>query len=541
LILHQNGDGSWGTTQDEKVRITATVLDTFRKYSVSGLVYSRALNWLTNAEPSSTDSFARQAFTLAKSGLSVNTDHFLTEGINRDTATLWGPNKEYRYTAVDSSLVLKALSAASPEFEIAGALTFLKNRRNTVTVTDPMGAGWSFSDSRYNTKDSSKVLPTAQMLLLLHELGGTNWGQSLDRTAAQWLAMQQTAGGVISDSDLLADNETLLAVQALGYAKDVSGAATEIVPAYENGLDYIISRQNVGGDIDSDLYKTALAGLALFNQDQVLTDTDSDGIPDSVETQIGTDPTTIDTDYLESGNGNNFDASSGGNFLTELLVNQPVEVQIDIVAGDLLTVSGVVPTGMAVNYDSNTVGGTPTVIGSYSLSYQITKNDGTLHFGTLSLRVVSPDSDTDGDGIPASFEMEYSSILDSLNGNDANSDDDGDGFTNYMEYRVGSNPTLLDSDGDGINDLDELAELDSDSDNMPDKYEILYGLNPYLPDADGDLDNDGLTNYEEFLLGTLPNNPDTDHDGKIDGEDPHPLVNAGVMIPMLNLLLFDEE
>ena len=36
---------------------------------------------------------------------------------------------------------------------------------------------------------------------------------------------------------------------------------------------------------------------------------------------------------------------------------------------------------------------------------------------------------------------------------------------------------------------------------------------------DGDYDNDGLSNYLEKLLGTDPNNPDTDGDGLTDWDE----------------------
>ena len=64
---------------------------------------------------------------------------------------------------------------------------------------------------------------------------------------------------------------------------------------------------------------------------------------------------------------------------------------------------------------------------------------------------------------------------------------------------------------------------DFDNDGMPNDYEELFGLNPLANDAGGDLDNDGLSNFVEFELGTLPNNPDTDLDGVIDGLDGDPL------------------
>lgn len=46
---------------------------------------------------------------------------------------------------------------------------------------------------------------------------------------------------------------------------------------------------------------------------------------------------------------------------------------------------------------------------------------------------------------------------------------------------------------------------DSDNDAMRDSWETSYGLSVGNADAGGDLDGDGLTNLQEFQLGTLPN------------------------------------
>ena len=49
---------------------------------------------------------------------------------------------------------------------------------------------------------------------------------------------------------------------------------------------------------------------------------------------------------------------------------------------------------------------------------------------------------------------------------------------------------------------------------MDDDWERAHGLNPNDPsDANDDPDHDGLTNLQEFILGTDPHNPDTDGDG----------------------------
>jgi len=59
--------------------------------------------------------------------------------------------------------------------------------------------------------------------------------------------------------------------------------------------------------------------------------------------------------------------------------------------------------------------------------------------------------------------------------------------------------------------LVSLAEVDTDGDGIPDWWEDLHGLNRLDPtDAARDDDGDGLTNLEEFRLGTDPHVSNTD-------------------------------
>ena len=60
--------------------------------------------------------------------------------------------------------------------------------------------------------------------------------------------------------------------------------------------------------------------------------------------------------------------------------------------------------------------------------------------------------------------------------------------------------------------------LDTDSDGMPDVWEIRYGLNPNdSSDASSDQDNDGISALDEYIAGTIPvGSLDLDGNGQYD-------------------------
>ncbi|MHA1949138.1 MAG: CARDB domain-containing protein [Candidatus Thorarchaeota archaeon] len=88
------------------------------------------------------------------------------------------------------------------------------------------------------------------------------------------------------------------------------------------------------------------------------------------------------------------------------------------------------------------------------------------------------------------------------------------------ELSVNTSPTNNESDGDGLDDGQEVfdnytnpASIDTDDDSIPDGYESYYGLNPLANDTDGDFDGDNFTNVNEYRYGTNPRFWDTDSDG----------------------------
>jgi len=91
-------------------------------------------------------------------------------------------------------------------------------------------------------------------------------------------------------------------------------------------------------------------------------------------------------------------------------------------------------------------------------------------------------------------------------------DADFDGLNDDIEEEIGTDPNNPDTDGDGIEDG---QEVNVDGTDPLDDCDSVGG-NP-LPDTD--CDNDGLTNAEENDLGTNPFDSDSDDDGLTDGEE----------------------
>lgn len=121
-----------------------------------------------------------------------------------------------------------------------------------------------------------------------------------------------------------------------------------------------------------------------------------------------------------------------------------------------------------------------------------------------SIQSLIDDPDTDGDGLPDSWEL--ANMTDRLTP-DADEDPDMDMRTNIQEFTDASDPQDPDTDGDDLNDGEEVTAMsdplnpDSDRDGLLDGAEVKIHLtSPILPDTD----MDGFSDSVEIEYGTIP-------------------------------------
>ncbi|MDB2654346.1 S8 family serine peptidase [Luminiphilus sp.] len=342
-----------------------------------------------------------------------------------------------------------------------------------------------------------------------------------------------------SIAEALADTSTVLGDEATDPTSETAAATAA---AAQSGLQRSIDGV-LAGEIDIPSFKTAASTGSLFAGVPVssdLPDTDGDGQVDTLDAdddgdgvRDGSDVFPLDPteslDYDGDGIGDNADSDDDNDGALDdddafpFDANESLDTDNDGTGNnedldddgdgtaDLEDVFPLDP-GETADADGDGIGNNADTDDD---------NDGVLDVDDAFPLDPSESLDTDGDGV----------------GNRADNDDDNDGVADDSDAFPLDASESIDTDGDGIGNnsdpdddgdnvldaedqypLDLRYQSDSDQDGMPDRWELQFGLDPFLvSDGETDLDFDGLANGDEFELGTNPQLRDSDRDSLGDG------------------------
>ncbi|MCF2143880.1 MAG: hypothetical protein K9W42_09285 [Candidatus Heimdallarchaeota archaeon] len=249
--------------------------------------------------------------------------------------------------------------------------------------------------------------------------------------------------------------------------------------------------------------------------------------------------------------------------LTNLPTDEFTQEGVDLVAVRIKTITGWVkreilfnnpafgsePLGLYDTFGNNVIIGIQERRGPktqfHFISRQIDTDNDNLgdfdeeYFGT-NPNVPDSDNDTLLDGVeiytyftnPALSDTDWDNLSDGVEVSQYFSDPlkidtDNDGLFDGEEATIWhTDPTTDDTDSDGLDDFDEIfiystdpTNNDTEGDGTPDAWEVFYSLDPLTNDSYLDLDNDRLTNLEEFSSKTNPLVNDTDGDALSDGAE----------------------
>jgi uncharacterized repeat protein (TIGR01451 family) len=216
-------------------------------------------------------------------------------------------------------------------------------------------------------------------------------------------------------------------------------------------------------------------------------DTDGDGVLDSVEIALGTNPSKIDSDG--DGIPDNVELSASGS-ATGPYSGIDTDLDGTIDALDLDSDQDGVPDAQEFGASANTPVNSD---GADQPDWRDTDDDNDTILTSKEL----------ADAIAAGFTEDVDTDA-KKNWLDVDADNDG----------IADKDEPTDADRNGVPDYLESSKRDTDGDGIPDLIEVALGMNPKDADSDGDGIKDGVE------IGGDPSNPvDTDKDGKIDALD----------------------
>ena len=306
LTTHQKADGSWRSTPGTEFAATATAVDAFGNAGLKNFSYTRGVAWLNNASAPSVDSLSRQISALAGAQVKVDSLVFtLFQWRNRLRA--WGAYEAFETSFPDTPLALSAIRNSGFTYvnwpdalcsillaQKTGAAAVHGSWSNILPGTNaPVSAiSSSILATTYNIGEIAAIKDTESLSSMdcLTSAGTSTFDlQTAIDNGINWLLTQkQKADSGFGNDSASTVFETALVYDLLRSLRPTDAATT-------NALNYLISTQGGDGSWNGDAFQTAFVLKALPAPSQPYTDTDGDGLPNAIETYVGTDPNQFDT------------------------------------------------------------------------------------------------------------------------------------------------------------------------------------------------------------------------------------------------------
>jgi len=563
----QHDDGSWGENDEMRYVTTATAVEALSTTNQNYAAYYNGVAWLENYATPNVDYAARKILALSNRDNSAIYELSVLKEARQDNDKGLGLNSVYREDVVDSALALRAFIAMGDSEN----QTLL---RDYLLATQLSGGGWGMhEDSTANLWATAEAVISLNMLVSQSSNSGVSnatWNKLNSVTGNESSVILSSVALAIFrnfDSqltlnvDILLSNlmqaqsngawedtySTAMVLRTLGaiLKLDSSDAATR-VSVNDQTLRGIINQQLGKNAFDSlnrgELAKltnldllglgiTDLTGLEFAtNLQQLIVDTNTPlDVVSELAAEIHSDGDNIanandNCPYIDNVSQANLDGDAYGD---------ACDTDLD---GDTLANAGdncpSVPNVTQSNIDGDSTGdvcdtdidGDAIVNASDNCPY-ITNASQANFDGDANGDVC--DTDTDNDGMPTAWETNYA--LNNYDASDKNGDPDSDLLVNLLEYQEGTDPRDPDSDGDSLSDGIEVAYASE-------------GLSPtFGGDAAADFDQDNLSNADEITWNTGMNNPDSDQDGTLDGDEVavgrDPLLNEPVLVVIITSIL----
>src|SRR5438552_3144464 len=317
LLTHQRGDGSWKGPAGTEVTATAAALEGLTRAGLKGYPYVAGISWLGNATTASVDSLARKIIALRQANLDVSAPVEQLRAWKNTITHTWGAYEGFETSFPDTPLALAALRLAQvSDVDLGTALCVIFSAQQTGAAS--VTGSWSHirpGSAPPPAAIKSAILPTTTNIL---EVEATRIATGLNALSCtvdgvfatysfttvvdngiNWLLTQRrNADGGFGEPGVSTAFETALVYEVLSALRPTE-------PATGAALDFLIARQGADGTWSGDALDTAYV-LKVFPRPALpLVDTDKDGIPDVVETLLGTDPKVADSRWLTRGTGLN--------------------------------------------------------------------------------------------------------------------------------------------------------------------------------------------------------------------------------------------